>query len=354
MSYLFDHRVVMAHLRERIVGQDEALEHIESALTVVQAGISEKDKPLYAALFLGPTGVGKTETVRALSVALCGDVEATCRVDMNTLAQDHYSAALVGAPPGYVGSREENTLLDKDKIEGSFSRPGLVLFDEVEKASDVVIQTVMNILDDGILELTSGTTAISFRNAMIFMTSNVGAREIQDYAHNRPRFLARKLAYLANPTHWGANDAAVLSWIIDKQLHRRFRPEFLNRIDDVVVFNWLDREALAEVLNISISDLNRRLARKNIAVRLSPEVRKFILDVGFDRRFGARFLKRAVRRHVENPLARLLVAESPPSERLTLVALRDPASARLAESVSFEVETDDGGLSCATEAVASR
>jgi ATP-dependent Clp protease ATP-binding subunit ClpA len=352
MSPLFDHRVVLAHLRERIVGQDEALEHIESALTVVQAGISERDKPLYAALFLGPTGVGKTETVRALSVALCDDVEAICRVDMNTLAQEHYSAALVGAPPGYVGSREENTLLEKDKIEGSFSRPGLVLFDEIEKASDVVIQTVMNILDNGILQLASGTTAISFRNAVIFMTSNVGAREIQDYAHNRPRFLARKLLYLLNPAHWGANDAAVLSWIIDKQLHRRFRPEFLNRVDDVVVFNWLSREALAEVLDITISDLNRRLAQKNVVVRLSPEVREFILDVGFDRRFGARFLKRAIRSHIENPLARLLVAEPQPPERLTLVAVRDPTSGRPGNSVSFEIEVEEYALTRASETVA--
>lgn len=354
MSFLFDHRVVMAHMRERIVGQDEALEHIESALTVVQAGISERDKPLYAALFLGPTGVGKTETVRALSVALCGDVEATCRVDMNTLAQEHYSAALVGAPPGYVGSREENTLLDKDKVEGSFSRPGLVLFDEIEKADDVVVQTVMNILDNGILELTSGTTAISFRNAVIFMTSNVGAREIQDYAHNRPRFLARKLAYLLNPAHWGANDAAVLGWIIDRQLHRRFRPEFLNRIDDVVVFNWLDREALARILDITVSDLNKRLAQKNVSVRLSSEVRELILDVGFDRRFGARFLKRAVRSHIENPLAKLLVAEPEPSERLTLVAVRDPTSAKPGKSVSFAVETEEHVQAHVSEAVAIR
>ena len=354
MPYLFDHRVVMAHLRERIVGQDEALEHIESALTIVQAGVSEKDKPLYAALFLGPTGVGKTETVRALSVALCDDVEAACRVDMNTLAQEHYSAALVGAPPGYVGSREENTLLNKDKIEGSFSRPGLVLFDEIEKASDVVIQTVMNVLDDGLLQLTSGTTAISFRNAMIFMTSNVGAREIQDYAHNRPMFLARKLAYLLNPAHWGASDAAVLAWIIDRQLHRRFLPEFLNRIDDVVVFNWLDKVALAEILDITISDLNRRLAQRNVTVSLSAEVREFILDVGFDRRFGARFLKRAVRSHIENPLARLLVAEPQASERLRLVAVRDPASTRPGKSVAFEIEAEDHVPADGSEAVAIR
>lgn len=340
MPYLFDHRVVLAHLRERIVGQDEAIQHIESALTVVQAGISEKDKPLYAALFLGPTGVGKTEMVRALSTALCDDVDATCRVDMNTLAQEHYSAALVGAPPGYVGSREENTLLHKEKIEGSFSRPGLVLFDEIEKASDAVIQTVMNILDNGVLQLTSGTTSISFRNAMIFMTSNIGAREIQDYAHNRARFLARKLLYFLNPRHWGASDAEVLSRIIDEQLHRRFRPEFLNRIDDVIVFSWLDKGALAEILDITISDLNKRLLQKNVVVRLSPEARAFILDVGFDRRFGARFLKRAVRSHIENPLAGLLVTEPQPSERLTLIAVRDPASSKPGKSVSFAIEAE--------------
>lgn len=341
MSFLFDHRVVMAHLRERIVGQDKALEHIESALTVVQAGISEGDKPLYTALFLGPTGVGKTETVRALSVALCGDAEAACRVDMNTLAQEHYSAALVGAPPGYVGSREESTLLQKDKIEGSFSRPGLVLFDEVEKASDAVIQTLMNILDSGVLQLASGTTAINFRNTMIFMTSNIGAVEIHDYAQNRPRFLARKLVYLLNPKHRGAGDAEVLSWIIDKKLHRRFRPEFLNRVDDAIVFNWLDREALSDILDITISDLNRRLLSRNVTVRLSSEVEEFILDEGFDRRFGARFLKRSVRRHIENPLARLIVSEPRAPEPLTMVAVREPGSSEPGKSVSFTIESDD-------------
>jgi len=338
VPYLFDHRVVMEHLREHILGQDEALEHIEAALTVVQAGISDKEKPLWTALFLGPTGVGKTETTRALSSAICEDVEAICRVDMNTLAQEHYSAALVGAPPGYVGSREENTLLDKDKIEGSFARPGLVLFDEVEKASDAVSQTLMNIMDNGLLQLTSGITTISFRNTMLFMTSNLGAREIQDYAHNRPRFIAKKLIYMLDPRHWGASDATVLSWIIDRRLHRDFRPEFLNRFDDIIVFNWLDRKALSHILNIAVGDLNRRLAQRNTMVRLSPEVHEFILDTGFDRRYGARFLKRALRKHVENPLAKLLLDEATPSEPLTLVAVRGSKDVTPSESMSFVIE----------------
>jgi ATP-dependent Clp protease ATP-binding subunit ClpA len=354
MSYLFDHRVVLAHLRERIIGQDEALERIETALTIVQADISEKDRPLYAALFLGPTGVGKTETIRALSLALCGDVEAACRVDMNTLAQEHYSAALVGAPPGYVGSREESTLLDRDKIEGSFSRPGIVFFDEVEKASDAVIQALMNVLDNGMLQLASGTAAISFRNTMVFMTSNIGAREIHDYAQNRPRFLLRKLAHLLNPKHRGVDDAAVLASIIDKKLHGRFRPEFLNRVDDVVVFNWLDRNVLSRILDITVSDLNRRLVSRSVTVRLSPEVREFILETGFDRRFGARFLKRAVRSHIENPLARLIVAEPKPSEPLTLVAVRVPEDSRPGKSVVFAIETDESGLTRGEETSVSR
>lgn len=354
MPFPFDHRVVLARLRERIIGQDEALEHIESALAIVQAGISDKDRPLYAALFLGPTGVGKTEVIRVLSQALCGDVEAACRVDMNTLAQEHYSAALVGAPPGYVGSREESTLLDKDKIEGSFSRPGLVLFDEVEKASDAVIQTLMNILDNGLLQLASGTRAIDFRNTLVFMTSNIGGREIHDYAQNRPRFLMRKLAYLLDPRHLGADDSAILSWIIDTELHRRFRPEFLNRFDDVIVFNWLDAGALSKILDIAVADLNRRLAHSNVTVRLSPHVQEFILERGFDRRFGARFLRRTVRSHVENPLAKLIIAQPRPSEPLTMVAVREPASTRPGESIIFMVETDEHARVRGVEATVDR
>lgn len=333
MSYHFDLRAVTAYLHERIIGQEEALEQVEAALAVAQAGISEKDKPLYAALFLGPTGVGKTESVRALSIALCGDVEAHCRVDMNTLAQEHYSASLVGAPPGYVGSREEATVLNKEKIEGSFYLPGIVLFDEVEKASDTVLQALMNIMDNGFLQLTSGMETISFRNTLVFMTSNIGAREIQEYAHNRPRFVWRKFLFRLNYRHWGLGDAAVIAWIIDKKLHKRFAPEFLNRLDDTIVFNWLDRDALDRILDVRVADLNRRLRPHNVSLSVDSTAREFLLEVGFDRRFGARFLKRAVRRHVEHPLARLLIAERRSEEPLELVAIRDPHSSKPGEAI---------------------
>lgn len=205
-----------------------------------------------------------------------------------------------------MGSREEATILDKEKIEGSFYLPGIVLFDEVEKANDTVLQSLMNIMDNGFLQLTSGTETISFKNTLVFMTSNIGAREIQEYAHNRTRFLWRKLLFLLNYRHWGLGDAAVLEWITNKKLHKRFSPEFLNRIDETIVFNWLDNDALDRILDVLVADLNRRLYSHNVTLSVDSAAREFLLDVGFDRRFGARFLKRAVRRHVENPLAQLL------------------------------------------------
>ena len=333
MSYHFDLRAVTAYLHERIIGQGEALDQVEAALAIAQAGISEKDKPLYTALFLGPTGVGKTETVRALSIGLCGDVEAHCRVDMNTLAQEHYSASLVGAPPGYVGSREEATVLNKEKIEGSFYLPGIVLFDEVEKASDTVLQALMNVMDNGFLQLTSGLETINFKNTLVFMTSNIGAREIQDYAHSRPRFLWRKFLFRLRHRRSGQGDAAVLEWIIDKKLHKRFAPEFLNRLDDTIVFNWLDRDALNRILDVLVDDLNRRLYSHNVSLSVDSAAREFLLDVGFDRRFGARFLKRALRRHVENPLARLLLSDHGSREPLELVAVRAMRSSAPGEAI---------------------
>lgn len=339
MAYHYDRGAVMEHLRERIIGQDEALEQVESALAIAQAGISEKDKPLFTALFLGPTGVGKTETVRALSVALCGDVEAHCRVDMNTLAQEHYSASLVGAPPGYVGSREEATILDKEKIEGSFYLPGIVLFDEVEKANDTVLQALMNIMDNGCLQLASGTGTVSFKNTLVFMTSNIGARDIQEYAHNRIKFLLKKLMFLLYYRHWGLGDAAVLEWIVEKRLHKRFAPEFLNRIDETIVFNWLGSDALDRILDVLVADLNRRLYSHNVTLSVDVAARKFLLDIGFDRRFGARFLKRAVRRHVENPLARLLSIRGRSEALLELVAVRDARSKKPGEAVRLVAVT---------------
>lgn len=176
--FTFDLGLVEAELRAAIIGQDESIKELLDILKVVRADIGDPRKPLATVLFCGPTGVGKTETVRTLARALYGDADAFCRIDMNTLAQEHYAAALTGAPPGYVGSKEGTTILDQEKIEGTRNLPGLVLFDELEKASNEVVLALMNVFDNGLLTVASGEKTYSFRNALVFMSSNLGAREL--------------------------------------------------------------------------------------------------------------------------------------------------------------------------------
>lgn len=183
--FLFEPAAVMALLRSRIVGQDAVLAQVEAMLKVVKVDIGERERPLAVNLFMGPTGVGKTEIVRLLAQAIHGRADAMCRIDMHTLAQEHYAAALTGAPPGYVGSKEGTTLFDGEAIAGSFGRPGIVLFDELEKASPEVLRSLLGILEHGRLTLTAGSRTLDFRNSLIFMTSNVGAQQAQRY---RERF----------------------------------------------------------------------------------------------------------------------------------------------------------------------
>ncbi len=187
----FEPHDVMQRLKQRIIGQEAALDEIEKMLHVVKADFSSPERPLSVTLMLGPTGVGKTETVRLISEVIYGRPDAFCRIDMNTLAQEHYAAAITGAPPGYVGSKEGHSLFDEVAIAGSHTRPGIVLFDELEKASTEVLRGLMNVLDSGKLTLTSGTKTIDFRNCMIFMTSNVGAQAAQQYL-DKLNFLPKK------------------------------------------------------------------------------------------------------------------------------------------------------------------
>jgi len=300
--FTFNVAPIVARLRERILGQDEAIDAIESVLKVVRADITDRDRPLFVCLFLGPTGVGKTESIRILAEAIHGDRDSFCRVDMNTLSQEHYAAALTGAPPGYVGSREGSTLFDEEKVAGSFSKPGIVLFDEVEKASPQVIQALLNVFDSGFMRVASGEKVIDFRNAMIFMTSNIGAREIQRYSAGE------------GDTQW---DRILRLWIrrrpvrhvIEKKLLEKFEPEFVNRIDNVSIFNWIEGVTVRNVVELEISRLNARLSDHGCRVALDSSTVDFLADRGFDRRFGARALKRAVRHYVEVPLAELLIAD---------------------------------------------
>ena len=295
--FRFEPEVVMSRLREKIVGQDDALNAMESMLVRVKADIGEENRPLAVHLFLGPTGVGKTETVRLIAEAIYGHRDGLCRIDMNTLAQEHYAAALTGAPPGYVGSKEGHSLFDPDKVQGSFSKPGIVLFDEIEKASKEVVRTLLNVLDTGRLVFPSGNREIDFRNTLIFMTSNAGALEAEAHHHQYQRGWRRWLGLTP-----GEGEA-----IRDKALRRHFDPEFLNRIDQILTFNNLADNWLDALLDIELASLNKRLARKYAELTLSPALRTELCR-GYDSRYGAREMLRAFRQRLEPAVARALLA----------------------------------------------
>ena len=298
--FSFDMDVIERELRSSIIGQDSALEEVLDILQVVRADIGDPRKPLASILFCGPTGVGKTETVRAVARALYGDADAMCRIDMNTLAQEHYAASFTGAPPGYVGSKEGTTILDQEKIEGTFNLPGIVLFDELEKASKDVVLALLNVFDNGILTVASGERTFSFRNAIIFMSSNLGARELMSL-EDAPSGLLARLSGQKKDRRTRAHD------IVMKELLERFPPEFVNRIDHIDTFNWLGRETMPDLVDVELQHLNRRLRKHNVNVIMEKSVRTFLSEEGYDKRFGARGLRRAMRRHLEFPLATFLL-----------------------------------------------
>ena len=302
--FRFDIDVIRQQLQHEIVGQDEAVAGVLDMLSIVRADIADPRRPLYTSLLLGPTGVGKTELVRVLAKAMHGDADALCRVDMNTLSQDHYSAAISGAPPGYVGSKEGRTILDQEKIEGSADKPGIVLFDEFEKASAEVVLSLLNVFDNGILTVASGERTYSFRNAIIFMTSNLGAEQLRREAERQSSFWSTLLG------RTGRSSRRRLQEIAQNALLDKFPPEFVNRIDQIEVFKWIDRADVDVLIALEVEKLNRRLRKHDCRLEITAELRQHIARKGFDRQFGARSLRRAVRRFVEVPFARFLLAQS--------------------------------------------
>lgn len=296
----FDVADIEVHLRDNIMGQDHVIDQLVRYLRTISADIGDPRKPLASLMFTGPTGVGKTETVRLLAHALYGDPDAVCRVDMNTLAQEHYAAALTGAPPGYVGSKEGTTILDQDKIEGSRNLPGIVLFDELEKASSEVILSLLNVFDNGVLTVASGERTISFRNAIVFMTSNLGAEEL-GRLRDQIRFLPRKLRK--------SNSARARDVMLDVLLGR-FPPEFVNRIDHIETFNWIGAQQIPDILAVEVEKLNARLRKHSCQLMLDRTVIDFLAQQGYDQRFGARGIRRMVRKHLDFPLAEYLLNTS--------------------------------------------
>jgi ATP-dependent Clp protease ATP-binding subunit ClpB len=266
-------------LRHRVVGQDEALVMVANAVRRSRAGLGDPRRPIGSFLFMGPTGVGKTELARALAEFLFDDEKAMVRIDMSEYMEKHAVARLIGAPPGYVGYDEGGQLTEVVR-----RRPyAVILFDEIEKAHGDVFNILLQVLDDGRLTDGKGRT-VDFRNTVIIMTSNVASDLIQEMAQR------------------GEGTDEQKERLMDA-LRRTFRPEFLNRIDEIVVFHSLGRDQIEKIVEIQLRDLQRRLAERKITIELSEEARKTLADRGYDPQFGARPLKRTIQRLIENPLA---------------------------------------------------
>lgn len=274
------------NLGKRVIGQNEALEAVANAVRRARAGLQDPNRPVGSFIFLGPTGVGKTETARALAEFLFDDERAMVRLDMSEYMEKHAVARMIGAPPGYVGYEEGGQL-----TEAVRRRPySVVLFDEIEKAHPDVFNVLLQILDDGRLTDSKGRV-VDFKNTVLIMTSNLGSRAIQDATEN--------------PLADRDVRADVLQVLKD-----HFKPEFLNRIDDIVVFKQLGKEQIASIIDVQLEKLRKMLEDRGIAIELDDSARELIVVEGYDPVYGARPLKRAIQTLVQNPLAvRLLKGE---------------------------------------------
>ncbi len=272
------------HLSRRVVGQGEALKAVSDAVRRNRAGLGDPKRPIGTFIFLGPTGVGKTELCKALAELLFDSEDAMVRIDMSEFMEQHSVARLIGAPPGYVGYEEGGRLTEAVRRK-SYS---LIVLDEIEKAHPDVFNVLLQVLDDGRLTDGQGRT-VDFKNTLVVMTSNIASDVIQEMAHNQAE-----------------------QWEIDAQLNEslklQFRPEFINRIDETVVFHSLGRAELAAIIDIQVAELSQRLADRSITVSVTQQAKELIGELGYDPSFGARPLKRLVQQKIENSLASKIIA----------------------------------------------
>jgi ATP-dependent Clp protease ATP-binding subunit ClpB len=292
-------------LSQRVIGQDEALTAVANAVRRARAGLQDPNRPVGSFIFLGPTGVGKTETARALAEFLFDDERAMIRLDMSEYMEKHAVARMIGAPPGYVGYEEGGQL-----TEAVRRRPySVVLFDEIEKAHQDVFNVLLQILDDGRLTDSKGRT-VDFKNTVLIMTSNLGSREIQAVE----------------------GDEKQVREAVLQELRLHFKPEFLNRIDDIVVFHQLSRSEITRIIEVQLERLRQMLRERNISIVLDESARELLAREGYDPSYGARPLKRAIQLHLQNPLAvKLLRGEIQPGQTVRVSAAGD--------SMSFSTET---------------
>jgi ATP-dependent Clp protease ATP-binding subunit ClpB len=270
-------------LHRRVVGQDEAVTLVTEAILRARSGIKDPRRPVGSFLFLGPTGVGKTELAKTLAETLFDTEAALVRLDMSEYMEKHSVARLIGAPPGYVGYDEGGQL-----TEAIRRKPyAVVLFDEIEKAHPDVFNVLLQVLDDGRITDAQGRT-VDFKNTVVIMTSNLGSRFLLEGVH-------------------GATIPENVRESVLAELRRSFRPEFLNRIDETILFKPLTLEEITTIVDLLLADLNRRLAERRVTVKLDPKAREWAAEKGYDPVFGARPLRRFLQRQIETKLARAII-----------------------------------------------
>ena len=278
-------------ISKRLVGQNEALSAVSRAIRRARSGMKDPKRPVGSFLFLGPTGVGKTELARSLAEFLFGSDEAMVRVDMSEYMERHEAAKLIGAPPGYVGFEEGGKL-----TEAVRRRPySVILFDEVEKAHPDVFNIMLQMLDDGALTDGQGHRA-DFRNSVIIMTSNVGVSEVMK---------GRSLGFSDSSAE--EIDFKRMSEIVNEEAKKVFRPEFLNRIDEILVFKPLDRENLLKIVNIMLHEISLRTMENGVELTVSHDAAELLLDRGYDPKYGARPLRRAIQKMLEDALSNMIL-----------------------------------------------
>lgn len=280
-------------LKKRLIGQDEAVRKVSNAIKRSRAGIADPDKPIASFMFLGPTGVGKTELTKTLAQYLFDDEKSLIRVDMSEFMEKHATSKLIGSPPGYIGHDEGGGLTEKIR-----HRPySVVLFDEIEKAHPEVFNILLQVLDNGRLTDAKGRT-VNFKNTVIIMTSNIGAEFIDKM---------ESIGFASDKTT--KNQYEETKGNVEKALKDHFRPEFLNRLDDIIIFDILSEKAIEEIVKIQLDRVIERLQDKGIKVKTNKTVEKYLAKEGYDPSYGARPLKRLIQEKILNPLAQLIIAK---------------------------------------------
>jgi ATP-dependent Clp protease ATP-binding subunit ClpB len=312
-------------LQQRVIGQKQAVVAVSNAVRRSRSGLQDPNRPIGSFIFLGPTGVGKTETARALAEFLFDDEQAMIRIDMSEYMEKHTVARLIGAPPGYVGYEEGGQL-----SEAVRRKPySVILFDEIEKAHSDVFNVLLQVLDDGRLTDGQGRT-VDFKNTIVIMTSNIGSPIIQEYfmdggyaresvADASGKGGQKVSRALTSRSHQDMEDKVLA------ELKKHFRPEFLNRVDDVIIFQSLDESELARIVDIQLGRLEQRLALQNLTLDVDAAAKKLLASEGYDPQFGARPLKRAIQEHLLDPLAtKLLAGDFKPNDKIK-VTVKDEA-----------------------------